>query len=106
MGFVTRLLMKRLSVVLLWVLFGAFFLAQDVFAANVSISWSAIIDSELTGYKFYYPLSVFGDDIFYEELQNSTVSDVTGNNYYPQWKWEYQIACDSINKNESMLDIS
>lgn len=58
-----------------------------------------------TGYKFYYPLYIFGDDIFYEELQNSTSSKVTGDNYYPQWKWEYQIAYELISKNESVLDI-
>jgi 2-polyprenyl-3-methyl-5-hydroxy-6-metoxy-1,4-benzoquinol methylase len=54
-----------------------------------------------TGYKFYYPFSLVGNDKFYEDLQN-------GKSYYPGNKKEYDIAFDKIKSlgiGQKILDI-
>jgi len=37
-----------------------------------------------TGYEFYLPTSIEGDNLFYQDMQK------TGN-YYPEWKWEHEV---------------
>jgi SAM-dependent methyltransferase len=52
-----------------------------------------------TGYRFYYPFSLYGDDKLYEDLQS--VSDV----YYSKTKWEFEIAKRHIKSNDVVLDV-
>ncbi|MBB4035072.1 2-polyprenyl-3-methyl-5-hydroxy-6-metoxy-1,4-benzoquinol methylase [Dysgonomonas hofstadii] len=49
-------------------------------------------------YRFYYPATLAGDDLFYEELQMRPKS-------YYSWRWEHQKALDEINKDDFVLDV-
>lgn len=51
-----------------------------------------------TGYRFYYPLTLAGDDKFYEELQKYDW-------YYAGWKWDYDAALPFIANGSKVLDI-
>ncbi|MBU6390088.1 methyltransferase domain-containing protein [Patescibacteria group bacterium] len=53
---------------------------------------------EATGYRFYYPLTLSGDGIFYEKLQKFSW-------YYMDWKWEHKIALKLITKNNRILEV-
>ena len=53
-----------------------------------------------TGYKFYHPQKLDGDGKFYEALQNEL-----GEEYYHTWKFENQLAFETIQPNEKVLDI-
>lgn len=52
-----------------------------------------------TGYRFYYPFSIFGDDLFYTGLQNKDPD------YYPQKKWEHTSALRFIDSGQEILEI-
>jgi SAM-dependent methyltransferase len=58
-----------------------------------------------TKYKFYYPYTVFGDTRFYEALQKAGEGKFGADNYYAEWKWEYEEALKWIKKENSVLDI-
>src|ERR1700733_7007093 len=51
-----------------------------------------------TGYRFYYPLNLAGDDKLYEYLQKFDW-------YYPTWKWEYIVADTLVSPGQKVLDI-
>jgi SAM-dependent methyltransferase len=51
-----------------------------------------------SGYRFYYPFDIFGDDVFYQQLQKAE-------NYYPSEKWEYNAVLDLIPENADVLEI-
>ncbi|HEU4718172.1 MAG TPA: methionine biosynthesis protein MetW, partial [Bacteroidia bacterium] len=51
-----------------------------------------------SGYRFYHPFTVFGDPEFYAQLENRS-------GYYPDWKWENEIALRFIPENSGLLDI-
>lgn len=51
-----------------------------------------------SGYRFYYPLSLAGDEGFYQELSNNDFS-------YMPWKWEYTEALNHISIVDSALEI-
>ncbi|MFC1613112.1 methyltransferase domain-containing protein [Patescibacteria group bacterium] len=51
-----------------------------------------------TGYRFYYPLNLEGDDEFYKKLQKYPW-------YYMDWKWEYEKAYNLIKFGEKILEI-
>lgn len=53
-----------------------------------------------TGYRFYYPEGLDGDGKFYEVLQEKL-----GKDYYHTWKFENQMALESINTNDKVLDV-
>ncbi len=50
-------------------------------------------------YRFYHPLSIFGDDQFYQELY-STIP-----NYYHPQRWEYGYAITQIRPGSTVLEI-
>lgn len=52
-----------------------------------------------TSYRFYYPFTVFGNDMFYEELQTKT------SGYYVKGRWEHFQALNSINQHEKVLEV-
>jgi SAM-dependent methyltransferase len=51
-----------------------------------------------TGYRFYYPVDIFGDDAFYQHLQGFE-------NYYPSEKWEYEAVAGLIPEDSDVLEI-
>jgi 2-polyprenyl-3-methyl-5-hydroxy-6-metoxy-1,4-benzoquinol methylase len=51
-----------------------------------------------TGYRFYYPMNLAGDDKLYEYLQKFDW-------YYVDWKWDYTIADALIAKGQKVMDI-
>lgn len=51
-----------------------------------------------TGYKFYYPFDVSGDDKLYEYLQA-----IGG--YYSTWNWEHEVAFNQIKTNDKVLEV-
>jgi SAM-dependent methyltransferase len=51
-----------------------------------------------TGYQFYYPFNLEGDDQFYQDLQQFDW-------YYFDWKWEYDKALEQIKPGEKVLEI-
>lgn len=58
-----------------------------------------ILECGDTGYRYYYPFSIFGDGLFYEELQKNDT------NYYPREKWEHNTAINYINRNDKVLEV-
>ncbi len=53
-----------------------------------------------TGYRFYYPRGMDGDGEFYACLQKSL-----GDDYYHEWKFEYQLALELLQPFDKVLDI-
>lgn len=51
-----------------------------------------------TGYKFFYPFSISGDELFYEDLQQFEW-------YYKQNKWEFEEALFQIKESDKILEI-
>ena len=51
-----------------------------------------------TGYRFYYPFTLAGNDKFYEQLQKFDW-------YYAEWKWDYDAALPFIANGSKVLDI-
>ena len=51
-----------------------------------------------TGYRFYYPFNLEGDNKFYEELQKREL-------YYIPWKWEHQVASKYIKSGMKVLEV-
>lgn len=51
-----------------------------------------------TGFLFYYPYSLAGDEKLYEELQKH-------NGYYSTWNWEHQVVYDIIRKDNKVLEV-
>ena len=51
-----------------------------------------------TGYRFYYPFNLAGDDKLYEDLQKFDW-------YYLAWKWDYEVAETLVSKGQKVLDI-
>ena len=51
-----------------------------------------------TGYRFYYPMNIYGDDLFYQHLQQTGI-------YYLREKWEYDKAASLIGNNKKVLEI-
>ena len=51
-----------------------------------------------TGYRFYYPMDIYGDDAFYQHLQKTGL-------YYLKEKWEYDKAASLIGENKKVLEI-
>jgi SAM-dependent methyltransferase len=51
-----------------------------------------------SGYRFYYPFDIGGDDKLYEQLLKNDW-------YYMPWKWEYDAGARWVNENDSVLEI-
>jgi len=52
-----------------------------------------------TGYRFYYPSTIFGDGAFYADLQQG------GEDYYPHKKWEHQFAARQVRATDKVLEV-
>lgn len=57
-----------------------------------------IVKCQETGYRFYYPYTIFGDDNFYSYLQQQR-------KYYADWRWEHGMAFDKITAGQRVLEI-
>lgn len=68
---------------------------SQYFGTNRNISVYKCVD---TGYRFFYPLTINGDSVFYEHFQKYDW-------YYMPWKWEHEKALDYIKKGMSVLEI-
>ena len=51
-----------------------------------------------SGYRFFYPFNLEGDNQFYQDLQKFPW-------YYFDWKWEYNIALKQIKPGDKVLEI-
>jgi 2-polyprenyl-3-methyl-5-hydroxy-6-metoxy-1,4-benzoquinol methylase len=51
-----------------------------------------------TGYRFYFPFNLTGDDLFYQQLEKNPW-------YYMDWKWEHAITEDFIKSEDKILEI-
>jgi len=51
-----------------------------------------------TGYRFFYPNNLAGDDLFYQELEKNSW-------YYMDWKWEHEKSMEFIHKGDNVLEI-
>lgn len=51
-----------------------------------------------TGYEFFWPLSVFGDDAYYDKLGKLPW-------YYSPWKWEHEAAAKLIDHGSTVLEV-
>lgn len=52
-----------------------------------------------TKYRFYYPLTIFGDGEFYDQLQEKNEG------YYNKNRWEHDYCANLISANETVLEI-
>ncbi|GAA0559469.1 class I SAM-dependent methyltransferase [Chitinophaga japonensis] len=52
-----------------------------------------------TGYRFYYPGTIFGDGQFYADLQEAH------NQYYAREKWEHTYAVSKIRPTDKVLEV-
>lgn len=59
-----------------------------------------ILKCNQTGFRFYYPLSVEGDNEFYKNLYAAHTT-----NLYQTTKWEFKEAANMIKTNSSVLDV-
>jgi 2-polyprenyl-3-methyl-5-hydroxy-6-metoxy-1,4-benzoquinol methylase len=65
-----------------------------------NLSTVSIYQCSKTGFRFYYPLSIEGDDQFYSELYSNLNKDFYTNN-----KWEFRQAMNYVEKGMRVLDI-
>ena len=93
-------LVKRLSVSQIIQLYKRDF-NIDVSSYLEGINTISIIECRDTFYRFYYPSTILGDNIFYEKLQKVQNSD----SYYAPWRWEHEIVYNHLTSNENVLDI-
>jgi SAM-dependent methyltransferase len=51
-----------------------------------------------TGYNFYYPFNIAGDDKFYEHFEKFDW-------YYMPWKWEHEVSLKYIKTGDKILEV-
>lgn len=73
-------------------------LGLDVRRYFNNIKFVEIRSCVATGYRFYYPFEIFGDDLFYEELQSNYSS------YYAE-RWEHFTALGLLDAGETVLEV-
>lgn len=76
---------------------------KEVYGFDVSRFFDGISEVQLrkeitTGYLFFYPFNLDGDAEFYKELQKIPW-------YYADWKWEFDIALDLIQKDSRVVEV-
>ncbi len=62
------------------------------------IEFVQVLQCKDSGYRFYYPATIFGDANFYEELQKKSF-------YYNQIHWEHLTAKKYIRQTDSVLEV-
>lgn len=71
----------------------------DISSAFGSIQFADLYLCNKTGYKFWLPLSLAGDEDFYKLLSMSWP------NYYRQERWEYKYAKNLVEKSDACLEV-
>lgn len=71
---------------------------------DVSRFFDAVEEIELykcndTGYRFYYPFTIFGDNKFYQDLNELNTW------YYQDNRWEHPLALTFLNQQDKILEI-
>lgn len=62
------------------------------------LSEISLLKCNITGYLFYAPFSIVGDDSFYEELSSTRI------NYYSE-RWEHKKVLQFLKKRDTVLEI-
>lgn len=57
-----------------------------------------------TGYRFYWPFNILGNEPFYDELKIQLPAKYNAP-YYSDWKWEYDICLNYIKKTDIVYEI-
>lgn len=70
-------------------------MADRFFVNTKAVSIYECLD---TGYRFYYPFNISGDEDFYALLQKFP-------QYYSEWKWEHELAFAQIFSKSKVLEI-
>jgi 2-polyprenyl-3-methyl-5-hydroxy-6-metoxy-1,4-benzoquinol methylase len=83
-------------------------LYNDEFSMNVTDyfkgkSFVDVFQCVDSGYKFFYPFSLAGDEQFYQDLQ--TIHKRLLIPYYRKWGYDHQYAFENINNNDVVLDV-
>jgi SAM-dependent methyltransferase len=73
-------------------------LGMDVSHYFTGLTEVSIYRCSDTGFRFYYPATIFGDAGFYEQLQQKEF-------YYRPWVWEHQTALQYIAPGSKVLEI-
>jgi SAM-dependent methyltransferase len=63
------------------------------------IEYIRLFRCALTGYRFWYPFHISGDDLFYEHIS------ACWNKYYKKTRVEYEYALEYIKSNDYMLEV-
>lgn len=71
----------------------------DVTSYFIGLEKISLYTCNDTGYRFYYPFTIFGDDKFYEALQQNMKT------YYGENKWEHLKAKNIISRGAKVLEI-
>lgn len=75
----------------------------DVGRFFVGIDKVTILECGDTGYRFYYPFTVVGDEKFYQELAG--VRSEVGVEYDRDWSEDHEFAYALVEQNEKVLEI-
>jgi 2-polyprenyl-3-methyl-5-hydroxy-6-metoxy-1,4-benzoquinol methylase len=70
----------------------------DVSSYFKGISFVSVYESIDSGYRFYYPFNISGNDSFYQHFQEFDW-------YYMPWKWEHENALKGIQKSDKILEV-
>lgn len=73
-------------------------LGADVSEYFVGLDEIAIFKCLDTGFRFYYPSTIFADEKFYTFLQGKSF-------YYSSWLWEHQKAMEKIPSSGKILEV-
>ena len=76
----------------------------DVSRFFLNIDSVQIIRCLDTGYLFYYPFDIYGDEKFYDELKIQLPVKYNSP-YYSSWKWEYEVCSDFIKVSDKVFEI-
>lgn len=75
----------------------------DVSRFFVGVDEVLMLECGDTGYRFYYPFSIVGDESFYQEL--GSLKHSVGLDYDRDWSDDHEFALRTINENERVLEI-
>lgn len=78
-------------------------LYKSKYSVDVAPYFDSLQEIELyqcldTGYQFYFPLNLSGDDSFYQLLSKSP-------HYYIEWKWEHGATLQFLSSKDKILEI-
>lgn len=75
----------------------------DVSRFFIGVDEVSILECGNTGYRFYYPFTVVGDESFYQEL--ASLKNSIGLEYDRDWSEDHEFALENIIDNERVLEV-